>query len=112
MTTPEFIAWLDSKMQQHGAAKVVPPPAAIGAEMTARLADHTRRVVTERILREARVEEQVQQTLRDLLVPSGEDLHGGVVTWLQIHRDCAWRRYVDDLARDIAGGTSARSPPV
>jgi hypothetical protein len=102
MTTPDFIAWLDAKMQQHGAAKVVPPAAAVGAEMAARLADHTRRIVTERILRETRVDEQVAAALRSLTVPGDVELRAGVVAWLQGHRDSAWRDYIDGLARSSA----------
>ena len=33
MTTPEFIAWLDGKMAEHGAGKLIPPDDVIAAEL-------------------------------------------------------------------------------
>ena len=37
MTTPEFIAWLDGKMAEHGIGKLVPPESVITAELERRL---------------------------------------------------------------------------
>jgi hypothetical protein len=54
MTTPEFIEWLDGKMA--GYDKLVPPDEMIGAELDNRIAAKIRAAITERILREARLD--------------------------------------------------------
>ena len=53
MTTPEFIQWLDDKMDAHGAIKLIPPPDVIVAELETQLEGRIRDAITERILREA-----------------------------------------------------------
>ena len=63
LTTPEFIAWLDRKMEQHGEGKLIPPTEVVEQEFEERLETEMREVVTERILREARLEEQVAAAL-------------------------------------------------
>jgi hypothetical protein len=63
MTTPEFIDWLDRKMAEHGSGKLIPPDDVVAAELEARLAAKVRASITERILREAGLEEQVAEAL-------------------------------------------------
>jgi hypothetical protein len=59
MTTPEFIAWLDRKVAEHGDGKLVPPSDVIAQEFETRLKDNIREIVTECILREANLESQI-----------------------------------------------------
>jgi hypothetical protein len=53
MTTPRFIEWLDSKMDDYGSGKLIPPDDVLVAELDARIESKVREAVTERILREA-----------------------------------------------------------
>jgi hypothetical protein len=53
MTTPNFIAWLDRKMAEHGVGKLVPPDDVLIADFDQRVEQKVRATLTERILREA-----------------------------------------------------------
>jgi hypothetical protein len=66
MTTPELIEWLDRKMAEHGAVKLIPPSKAIANEFEDKLAAAVRTAVFERILREAKAEQQVARALRKI----------------------------------------------
>jgi hypothetical protein len=54
MTTPELIAWLDRKMEEHGAVKLIPPRQVIADEFEQKLTHAVATAVTERILRDAK----------------------------------------------------------
>ena len=58
MTTPQFIAWLDRKMAEHGDGKLIPPEEVVEAELEERVEAKCARAITERILREADVERE------------------------------------------------------
>lgn len=80
MTTPQFIAWLDRKMAEHGNGKLIPPGAVLETELAERIEKKVRAAHTERILREAGFERQVADTIAAIKKPSsavlakGEDL--------------------------------------
>jgi Topoisomerase 6 subunit A/Spo11, Toprim domain len=57
MTTPQFIEWLDGKMVAYG--KLIPPPDVLAAELDELIENKIRTSITERILREAGLEDQV-----------------------------------------------------
>jgi hypothetical protein len=61
MTTPQFLAWLDEKFQEHAQGKLVPPPSVLTARLEADVRGLVRRNLTEKILREARLDEQVEE---------------------------------------------------
>src|SRR5262249_28975655 len=61
MTTPQFIAWLDRKMAKHGAGKLIPPPEVVAVELEQLLKKRLRELITERILREAGLDRQVEE---------------------------------------------------
>ena len=63
MTTPQFIAWLDGKMDEHGVGKLVPPAEVLTAELNQRVEQKVRATLTERILREAGLDRQVDATV-------------------------------------------------
>ena len=56
MTTPQFIAWLDGKMAAHD-GKLIPPSDVLEAELAERIENKVRAALTERILREAGLDE-------------------------------------------------------
>ena len=78
MTTPEFIAWLDDKMAEHGFGKLIPPEVVVLAELESRLEAKVRAAITERIMREAGFEKQVAAALAEIERPSGDDLADGI----------------------------------
>ena len=75
MTTPQFIAWLDSKMAEHAKGKfgkLIPPADVLEADLAKRIETKVRAALTERILREADFERQVADTIAAI-----EDAKGG-----------------------------------
>jgi hypothetical protein len=102
MTTPVFLAWLDSKMKEYGGQKVIPPATVIADETADRLAEHMRRIITERVLRETRIDDQVAEALRTTDHPAGEALAPQLVEWLASNPDRHWTDYIDGIARNLA----------
>jgi hypothetical protein len=52
MTTPQLIAWLDSKMQEHGQGRLVPPAEVLAARLHQQARVHVEDAVREAILAE------------------------------------------------------------
>jgi hypothetical protein len=75
MTTPQFIEWLDGKME--GYSKLIPPEEVVAAELEERLAAKVREQVIERILREAGVDAQVADALASIARPPAESFAHG-----------------------------------
>ena len=71
MTTPQFLAWLDGKMAEHGGGKVIPPGPVIAATLMRNVAGRVENRIKERILKEARIEEQVAAAMRKVTAPDG-----------------------------------------
>ena len=71
MTTPQFLAWLDGKMAEHGGGKVIPPGPVIAATLMRNVAGRVENSIKERILKEARIEEQVAAAMRKVTAPDG-----------------------------------------
>lgn len=61
MTTPQFLAWLDEKFEEHAQGKLVPPRRVLTARLEADVRGLVRRNLTEKILSEAHLEEQVEE---------------------------------------------------
>jgi hypothetical protein len=99
MTTEEFIAWLTGKIEAHGAGKVVPPSPLMAAKARDRVEELLRERLTEKILREAKIDERVAAAMADLNTPEPieevvrEDIEGTTDDW---------RSWVDSAATDCA----------
>jgi hypothetical protein len=105
MTTPEFIAWLDQKMAEHGQGKVVPPLAV----MRDYLAESVRRQVEaslrERILREAGLAGQVQaamSTVEPDIRSEADGLDDLVRGSLARQPTDSWRAPIERVAAEMA----------
>jgi hypothetical protein len=99
MTTPEFIEWLDAKMEEHGVSgKLVPPDEVITADLEERLAAKVRAAITERILREAGLENQVAEALAAIERPSAADLVKGIQRMFKHNRQREWRDHIEAVA--------------
>ena len=64
MTTPEFLAWLDRKFALHERGKLVPPDAVLNERLEREVRERLRQQITERVLAEARVNEQAEDAFR------------------------------------------------
>jgi hypothetical protein len=96
MTMPQFLAWLERKLiELGGASKVVPPQEVAKQELSARIETQLRERITERILREAGIEGQIDRVRADLVPHSTS----GLAAWLGEHPGDHWRTFIDSLAR-------------
>jgi Topoisomerase 6 subunit A/Spo11, Toprim domain len=102
MTTPEFIAWLDLKMAEHGDGKLVPPAEVLTAELDKRIEDKVRADIRERILREARFEDQVAKAVAAIKTPSGAVLAKGVRRLFKQEPEREWRDAIEAEAKKAA----------
>ena len=93
MTTPQFIEWLDAKMADH-VGKLIPPEKVIKAELEARLDTAVRAKITERILREAKLDRQVKAAMKQIKRPSGRTLIQGIKSLFKSDRAKQWRAHI------------------
>ena len=100
MPTPRFIAWLDRKMAEHGVLKLIPPTEVMAQELDERVEDKVRAAITERILREARLDDQVVAAVAAIepKKPGGAELAKGVERLFKREQDRQWRDHVDAVA--------------
>jgi hypothetical protein len=98
MTTPQFIGWLDDKMSEHGDGKLIPPADALTAELDKRIEAKVRAAITERILREAGLDDQVARAIGAIEKPSGASLAEGVKQLFEQEADREWRDHIEAVA--------------
>ena len=102
MTTPQFIAWLDRKMAEHGTGKLIPPPDVLEAELDRRIEAKLRAAITERILREAGLDNQVAEALNAIRRPNGGTLTKAIKNLFKRTPGCQWRDHVEAIAHKAA----------
>ena len=73
MTTPQFIAWLD-RQDGRPYGKLIPPPEVLEAELDRRIENKMRAAITERILREAELDDQVAAAIAAIKPPDAATL--------------------------------------
>jgi hypothetical protein len=103
MTTPQFIEWLDGKME--GFSKLVPPEDVIGQELDKRIEAKIRETITERILREANIDAQVATAVAAIEKPDTATLADGIREVFEHAPDNEWRDYVETVARGLTLAT-------
>jgi hypothetical protein len=101
MTTPQFIAWLDGKMAEHDVGKLVPPNEVIAAELDNRLETKVRSAMTERILREAGLDDQVRTALAAIERPTAAALTKGITKMFKRAPEREWRDHVEIVAGEL-----------
>ena len=101
MTTPAFIAWLNAKMATHAVGKLVPPAEVLTAELNQRVEQKVRATLTERILREAGLDRQVDATVAAIKQPSAAALAKGIRRSFKQRGDSAWRDHVEAEAAKL-----------
>jgi hypothetical protein len=102
MTTPRFIAWLDRKMAEHGDGKLIPPPKVLCSELEEKLEARMRVAVTERILREADLENQITEALNAIERPSTAALRKEIETMFKRSPKSEWRDHITAVVEKYA----------
>jgi hypothetical protein len=98
MTTPQLIEWLDEKMETHGSGKLIPPTSVLEEDLKTRAEKKVRAEITERILREAGLDSQVDAALAALELPDGEELARGIRQLFEDQPDAEWRDHIESVA--------------
>jgi hypothetical protein len=109
MTTPQFIAWLDRKMAEHGEGKLVPPTDVLQDELEERLEENLRDAITERILEDADLEGQIAKALRKIKRPSGSALAAGIRKLFVRSPEKEWRAHIDAVVTEATGGRGSKA---
>ena len=101
MTTPQFIEWLDAKMAEHDAVKLIPPPKVVTTELEERLDAEVRAAVTEHILREAGFETQVTEALAAIERPTAAQLTAGIEELFADKPEAEWRDHIERIVAKL-----------
>ena len=94
MTTPDFIEWLDEKMADYS-GKLIPPAEVLEKELAERIEKKVRATITERILREAGLENQVASAIATIEKPDGVALAEGISDLFKQEPDREWRDHIE-----------------
>jgi len=104
MPMPQFLAWLDGKMAKFGNGKLIPPEDVITEDLDDRIEQKVREALKEKILHEARFDEQVTAALAMIKRPTGLALVEGIEDLFQEEQERSWRDHIEALAADLVGG--------
>lgn len=104
MTSPQFMAWLDSKIAPHDDGKVIPPEpvlvGALGHAVTRIVAGQTDASVRAELEYDARVATEMQRRLAS--IPLDEvDVGRTVAAWLDEQPTELWSDVVEQIAVDL-----------
>lgn len=103
MSTPQFLAWLDSKMDLHGKPKLIPPEHVMQTQYLNALGQEVKNVIEDRILKENNSGDQVRQAVNDALEKSLDlDLHQMILDSLHNEPVNSWRGPVNEMAASVA----------
>ena len=101
MTTPQLIDWLDAKMAKFGDGKLIPPEVVLEQELADRIANKVRDAITERILREAGIEDLVAAAIAAITMPDGINLAKKIRALFKREADGEWRDAVEAVAIEL-----------
>ncbi|WP_027582650.1 hypothetical protein [Bradyrhizobium sp. Ai1a-2] len=104
MTTPQLLHWLDRKMAEHGGGKLIPPTHVLEQELAVRIERIVREAMTERILREANLDERITAALAAIRTPAGAALARDIARLFKRQSDREWRDLIRDVASRLAEG--------
>src|SRR5262249_153566 len=95
MTTQQFIEWLDSKMGAHGNGKRIPPADMLENELAGRIEAKIRTAITERILREAALDDQVAAAIAAIEKQDAATLEQGIRRLFKREPNREWRDHIE-----------------
>jgi hypothetical protein len=97
LTTPQFIAWLDRKLA--GYSKLVPPGGCARGRAGRAIEEKLRADITERILREARIDDQVAEAIAAIEKPTPVALAEGIRELFESEPDREWRDHIEAIVK-------------
>ena len=106
MTSPQFIDWLDKKMEIYNVGKVVPPEGVMQGTLLSLLEDRVRHDITQEILAKAGLEQRVTAAMQELeprVSRDASDLTGRIHTAFKSGEDSILvGRWGDVLAQEAS----------
>jgi hypothetical protein len=106
MTTPQLIQWLVQKMADYGSGKLIPPTYVLEQELADLIRSKVRTAITERVLAEAKVDDQVAAAIMAIKTPDGAKLARDIKRLFERQPDREWR----DAIQVAANLATARAP--
>jgi hypothetical protein len=100
MTTRQFIEWLDGKMADYD--KLIPPAEVLEAELAESITKKIREAITERILREAGRDAQVEAAVAAIAKPDADTLARGIRRLFEEEQEHEWRDHIEKVAAELA----------
>jgi CBS domain-containing protein len=101
MTTPQLIEWLDEKMDEFGGGKLIPPTHVLEQELADRIESKVRAAITKRILREAKIDDQVAAAIAAIRTPDGAKLARDIKRLFEQQSDREWRDAIEAVASRV-----------
>ena len=99
MTTPQLIEWLDAKMAEYGDGKLIPPGEVLEQELAVQTERKVRADITERVLREAGLDDQVTAAIAAIKTPGGAALARDIKRLFKREPDAEWRKHIEAVVR-------------
>lgn len=104
MTTPQFLEWLDSKVDEYGNGKLIPPSDVLRDELEEVTRKELRDQIEEDVLKEAMVDEQVEEALQALR-PQITTLNGRLTKQVRLSLketpEDSWRAPISRMASEL-----------
>ena len=100
MTTPQFIEWLDGKMAAAKHGKLIPPNEVLEVELKARIEEKVRADITERILLEAKIDDQVKAAVDAIKTPRAATLVKDIKRLFKTKPERDWRSHIEAVATE------------
>lgn len=98
MPSDMFLDWLNKKMEEHGARKLIPPPQVITEQMQEDAEHAVKNYLTERILADVNLDDQVGQILSALKLDTSE-VQNTITGSLYATSNQSWRKPVKGYAQ-------------
>ena len=90
-------------MADHGNGKLIPPGEVLEEELADQIERKVRADITERVLREAGLDDQVVAAIAAIKVPDGAVLAGEIAQLFEHEPDAEWRAHIEAVARKQTG---------
>jgi hypothetical protein len=82
--------------------KLIPPPDVLEAELSKSIEEKIRSAFTERILREARFEDQIAEAIAAIEKPDAAALEDGIEELFEEQPDAQWRDHITAVAEELS----------
>jgi CO dehydrogenase/acetyl-CoA synthase beta subunit len=104
MTTPQFLKWLDDKMEKFGRGKLIPPELILAKELHRKVREKLEENIKDRILKEQDAKGQIErefEKLEPVLNEKAKDLAKDVTEDMAKKPEESWRDPVLKVAHDL-----------